>query len=100
VPGHEVVGTVIAVGSKVENVRVGDRVGLGAQCGACLGDACRHCGNECEQLCPHARFTRRLVRGRERRAAPRRLRGALRTDARFVVPVPPALPLECVAPLL
>jgi D-arabinose 1-dehydrogenase-like Zn-dependent alcohol dehydrogenase len=102
VPGHEVVGTVIAVGSKVENVRVGDRVGLGAQCGACLGDECRHCAYDCEQLCPHARFTAVSSVGEGASAVPHRggFASALRTDARFVVPVPPALPLECVAPLL
>jgi D-arabinose 1-dehydrogenase-like Zn-dependent alcohol dehydrogenase len=102
VPGHEVVGVVLAVGSKVENVRVGDRVGLGAQCGACLGDECRHCAYDCEQLCPHARFTAVSTLGEGASAVPHRggFASALRTDARFVVPVPPALPLECVAPLL
>jgi hypothetical protein len=35
VPGHEVVGHVIAVGSDVKNLKVGDVVGLGAQAQAC-----------------------------------------------------------------
>ena len=45
IPGHEIVGTVAAVGKDVKNVKVGDRVGIGAQCGACLnkkGD-CHEC---------------------------------------------------------
>jgi uncharacterized zinc-type alcohol dehydrogenase-like protein len=102
VPGHECVGTVLAVGSKVENVRVGDRVGLGAQCGACLGDDCRHCTHDCEQLCPHAQFTAVSIIGSGPSAKQHRggFASALRTDARFVVPVPAALPLDCVAPLL
>lgn len=102
VPGHECVGTVLAVGAKVENVRVGDRVGLGAQCGACLGDECRHCTRDCEQLCPRAQFTAVSIIGSGASAKPHRggFATALRTDARFVVPVPAALPLECVAPLL
>jgi uncharacterized zinc-type alcohol dehydrogenase-like protein len=29
VPGHEVVGTIAAIGSRVKNHKVGDRVGLG-----------------------------------------------------------------------
>ena len=35
VPGHEVVGHVIAVGSDVKDLKVGDVVGLGAQAQAC-----------------------------------------------------------------
>ena len=44
--GHEIVGTVTAAGSAVKNVAVGDRVGVGAQCGICQnkkGD-CEECG--------------------------------------------------------
>lgn len=33
--GHEIVGQAIRVGSKVKNVKVGDRVGVGAQSGYC-----------------------------------------------------------------
>ena len=38
VPGHEVIGEVVATGSQVRSVRVGDRVGvswLGWTCGEC-----------------------------------------------------------------
>jgi propanol-preferring alcohol dehydrogenase len=55
VPGHEVVGTVEAVGDGVTGLAVGDRVGipwLGYTCGEC--DACR-AGRE--NLCPSARLT-------------------------------------------
>lgn len=39
--GHEVVGEVVKVGSKVENgIKVGDIIGVGAQ-----GDSCRECDN-------------------------------------------------------
>ncbi len=38
VPGHEIVGTVSAVGSDVSNFKVGDTVGVG-----CLVDSCQHC---------------------------------------------------------
>ncbi|PPD84509.1 hypothetical protein GOBAR_DD18555 [Gossypium barbadense] len=35
VPGHEIVGEVTEVGSKVEKVKVGDKVGVGCMVGAC-----------------------------------------------------------------
>ncbi len=39
VPGHEIVGRVVAVGSKVTKVRAGELAGVG-----CMVDSCRHCG--------------------------------------------------------
>lgn len=38
VPGHEIVGTVSAVGSDVGKFKVGDTVGVG-----CMVDSCQHC---------------------------------------------------------
>jgi uncharacterized zinc-type alcohol dehydrogenase-like protein len=38
VPGHEIVGRVIAVGSAVTRFQVGDAVGVG-----CMVDSCQHC---------------------------------------------------------
>ncbi len=55
VPGHEIVGTVEAVGQAVSGVAVGERVGvpwLGASCGVC-----RYCRAGRENLCDKARFT-------------------------------------------
>lgn len=55
VPGHEIVGRVVATGKDADRFRVGDRVGvpwLGWTCGEC--DYCRR-GQE--NLCPRARFT-------------------------------------------
>jgi uncharacterized zinc-type alcohol dehydrogenase-like protein len=40
VPGHEIVGTVSAVGGEVSTFAVGDTVGVG-----CLVDSCGHCGS-------------------------------------------------------
>jgi uncharacterized zinc-type alcohol dehydrogenase-like protein len=42
VPGHEIVGTVAAVGAHVQGFQVGDLVGVG-----CMVDSCRHCA-DCE----------------------------------------------------
>lgn len=55
VPGHEIVGSVAALGADVERFRIGDRVGvpwLGWTCGIC--DFCR---SGRENLCAQARFT-------------------------------------------
>ena len=41
-PGHEIVGRVVAVGDQVEKHAPGDLVGVG-----CIVDSCKHC-EECE----------------------------------------------------
>jgi propanol-preferring alcohol dehydrogenase len=55
VPGHEIVGTITAVGKEVSRLVVGDRVGvpwLGWTCGIC-----GYCASGRENLCDRARFT-------------------------------------------
>ncbi len=55
VPGHEIVGRVVALGEGVDNHRIGDRIGipwLGYTCGEC-----HYCLSGRENLCDHARFT-------------------------------------------
>lgn len=48
--GHEIVGTVVNVGSQVTSLKIGDRVGVGAQSFACL--SCHDCHSDNEQYCP------------------------------------------------
>ena len=51
VPGHEIVGTVSAVGGHVTKYKLGDVVGVG-----CLVDSCQECGSchdGLEQFCEH-----------------------------------------------
>src|SRR6476660_7267426 len=55
VPGHEIVGRVIAVGPAATDLHLGARVGvpwLGRSCGACF-----YCGIGRENLCDNAIFT-------------------------------------------
>jgi len=87
--GHEIVGTVAAVGAGAD-VAVGDRIGvpwLGWTCGAC-----RYCRTGRENLCDRARFTGYQLDGgyAEYTVA----------DARYVFPLPPAYPDAAAAPLL
>src|SRR5690242_12966113 len=55
IPGHEIVGRVVAVGPEVDRFQPGDRVGvpwLGWTCGVCA-----YCRAGQENLCERARFT-------------------------------------------
>jgi propanol-preferring alcohol dehydrogenase len=55
VPGHEIVGTVAALGAGVDAFGIGDRVGipwLGWTCGECV-----YCAHGRENLCDRAQFT-------------------------------------------
>ena len=55
VPGHEIVGRVEAVGTKVTHLAVGQTVGLGWFAGSCM--ICRQCLSGNHNLCPEAQGT-------------------------------------------
>ena len=90
VPGHEVVGRVIAIGTGVATTKLGHRLGvpwLGQACGIC-----RYCKSGRENLCDRPVFT-----------------GATRdggyathivADARYCLPIPPGFGDIEAAPLL
>jgi len=90
VPGHQVVGVVEERGAGVEQLGVGQRVGvpwLGWTCGSC-----RFCRSGRENLCGEARFTGYHLDGgfAERTVA----------DARYCFPIPEGYPDLQAAPLL
>lgn len=61
IPGHEIVGTVVEVGSRATRFKIGDRVGvpwLGWTCGECS-----FCLRGEENLCDQARFTGYTLNG-------------------------------------
>ena len=90
VPGHEVIGTVTAVGTGVERLQVGDRVGvpwLGTACGIC-----EYCRNARENLCENAGFT-----GYQRDGG---YADYILADARFCFSIPTAYSDEAAAPLM
>src|SRR5437762_13896151 len=61
IPGHEIVGTVVAVGMDVEAFTVGDRVGI-AWLGYTRG-TCAYCVSGRENLCDAARFSGYTIEG-------------------------------------
>jgi uncharacterized zinc-type alcohol dehydrogenase-like protein len=90
VPGHEIVGTVSAVGAEVKDRTVGERVGIGWQADSC--GICEWCRQGDEHLCANAQAT---CVGRNGGYA-----DAVRVNSRFTIPVPEGLDSENVAPLL
>ena len=61
VPGHEIVGRVVATGANVNGLRVGTRVGIPWLAHTCGG--CEFCRTGQENLCPDARYTGYQVHG-------------------------------------
>jgi propanol-preferring alcohol dehydrogenase len=55
IPGHQVVGTVVALGPGCRRLRRGDRVGIAWLRSTC--GACRFCTSGRENLCPDSRYT-------------------------------------------
>jgi len=90
IPGHEIVGTVAAVGKDVASLKEGQRVGLGWQSNSC--GHCEWCTRGMENLCPQSEGT---CVHRNGGYAER-----VRANARFVIPIPEALDSEHAAPLL
>ncbi|HEU4697845.1 MAG TPA: zinc-dependent alcohol dehydrogenase family protein [Gemmatimonadales bacterium] len=88
--GHEIVGTVAAVGAGVGGVRVGDRLGvpwLGWTCGVCA-----FCRSGRENLCDRARFTGYQLDGGYAEFTV--------ADARYCFPIPEGYADADAAPLL
>lgn len=57
--GHEIVGQAVRVGSQVKGIKVGDRVGVGAQGDSCLSrfGQCKECDEHEENYCPKIVWT-------------------------------------------
>ena len=55
VPGHEIVGEVVAVGDEVKNLNIGDKVGLGWFSASCMH--CNQCMDGSQHLCGTAEAT-------------------------------------------
>ena len=98
VPGHEIAGTVAAVGSGVTKYKVGDRVGVGCMSDSC--GECTYCKDGEEQYCDKGAVM--TYNGRGYDGVPTMggyAKQAVVTE-RFVVRIPDGLELDEAAPLL
>ncbi|OQR82457.1 NADP-dependent alcohol dehydrogenase 6, partial [Thraustotheca clavata] len=99
VVGHEIVGHVVRLGSKVDATKyaIGTRVGVGAQCGSCLN--CNLCHQHYEQVCGESLLTYNgpTVDGYITQGG---YADYYRCNAHFVIPIPDELPSEIAAPMM
>ncbi len=89
VPGHEVVGCIVAIGSNVTGLHCGQYVGIGWTSGSCM--RCHSCLTGDQHLCANAKST---IIGRHGGFAER-----IRTQAIWAVPLPETLDNRAAAPL-
>ena len=90
VPGHEVVGTVVAVGDRVKTTQVGQKVGAGWFSHSCM--TCEWCLSGNQNLCPTAEG---IIVGRHGGFADR-----VRVNEEWAIPLPEGINLETTGPLL
>jgi alcohol/geraniol dehydrogenase (NADP+) len=94
VAGHEIIGTIAAIGSNVDPKRlhIGQRVGIGAIAGSCMG--CEWCDGGKQNVCPDRDDT--VMRG-HRGGFASHVRAS---NWRFAHPIPDAIASEHAGPLL
>ncbi|XP_022149299.1 cinnamyl alcohol dehydrogenase 1-like [Momordica charantia] len=97
VPGHEVVGEVVEVGSEVDRFRVGELVGVGCIVGSC--SKCSPCNSDKEQYCNKRIWSYNDV---YHDGCPTQggFSSAMVVDQKFVVRIPEGMSPEQAAPLL
>ncbi|MCB1159282.1 MAG: NAD(P)-dependent alcohol dehydrogenase [Leptospiraceae bacterium] len=89
VPGHEVIGTILEIGNNVQDLKVGDKVGLGWMSGSCM--SCDSCMSGDHNLCNKAEQT---IVGRHGGFADR-----VRSRAEWLVKIPEGLNPNATGPL-
>jgi D-arabinose 1-dehydrogenase-like Zn-dependent alcohol dehydrogenase len=95
VVGHEIVGVVTRVGKNVDNVKPGDRAGVGAQSGSC--HECDNCKDGFENTCKGLRvstYNKKWANGDKSFGG---FADKWRGDYRFVFKIPDNLPSEVAA---
>ena len=90
VPGHEVIGRVVAAGKQAKGVKVGDHVGVGWTAGSCMH--CTFCLSGNQHLC---RSAQRTIIGHAGGFADR-----VRAHWAWTIPLPPGLDTSTAGPLL
>ncbi|XP_068323001.1 probable mannitol dehydrogenase isoform X2 [Pyrus communis] len=97
VPGHEIVGVVTEVGSKVQKFNVGDKIGVGCMVGSCK--SCESCSDNLENYCPKSILTygSKYYDGTTIYGG---YSDIMVANEHFVVRIPDNLPLDRAAPFL
>ena len=90
VPGHEIVGEVVAAGADVKNIKVGDKVGLGWFSASCM--SCDQCMDGSHHLCSSGEAT---IVGRHGGFA-----DYVRGHWSWAIPLPENIDMEKAGPLL
>ena len=90
VPGHEVVGEIVAIGKEVKNLKIGDFVGLGWYSGSCM--YCNQCMDGSQHLC---RTGEQTIVGRHGGFA-----DYVRSHWAWAIPLPKDIDLAKAGPLL
>lgn len=96
--GHEIAGVAVRVGSAITHIKVGDRVGVGAQ-----SDSCREC-EECkkgnENYCQRNRIDTYNSTHKTGHKSYGGYADFSRVPGHFVVKIPDSIPLAVAAPML
>ena len=98
VPGHEIAGTVAAVGSEVSKFSLGERAGVG-----CVADSCRECADCRQGLESYCRVGKVLTYNAIGRDGLVTLGGyseSIVIDEDFAVKIPFSMSLDTTAPLM
>jgi len=90
VPGHEIIGEIVAVGNAVKNLKVGDKVGLGWMSSSCM--SCSQCMSGDHNLCANSEGT---IIGRHGGFAE-----YVRSHWSWAIPIPEGMELSKAGPLL
>ncbi|WP_029261309.1 MULTISPECIES: NAD(P)-dependent alcohol dehydrogenase [unclassified Microbacterium] len=97
-PGHEITGTVAAVGDAVTRHAVGDRVGVGCLVNSC--GECRNCLRGEEQYCTEGAVQTYGSTDRDGTVTQGGYSEQVVVAEKFVLRIPDSLPLDVAAPLL
>lgn len=98
VVGHEIIGRVVRMGPKcVNDYKIGDRVGMGAQASSCF--KCKRCLNDNEAYCDHwvGTYAHTYPDGYISQGG---YANYVRVPEFFTVPIPENIPIELAAPLM
>ncbi|KAJ4372071.1 hypothetical protein N0V83_003844 [Neocucurbitaria cava] len=97
VVGHEIIGKVTRVGKDVKDLKLGDRVGVGAQSGCC--ESCGPCKIKQESNCKAntGTYNSKYPNGDKSFGGYAK---SWRGPAAFAIPIPEDLPSEVAAPLM